>query len=325
VPIRPLVHVVAYLLLAAAPFAFGQLSNYYAEVLTTVAVFVILAASVDLVVGVAGQITLGHAAFFAIGAYSSAILTARYAVAPVVAIAAGMFLSALAAYLIGLAVLRLKGYYLAMATLGLTAVTFTLLVGVREWTGGAAGFGGIPRFRLAGFEFSDGRHYYLLVLAAAFLVVVAARTLLESAYGRALIAVHADEATATALGVDASRYKVSVFVFACALAALAGSLFAHHLRFIAPDDFTIAQSIHILVMAYLGGIGTIYGAALGAFTLQVLPEFVHHFKDYERLGTGVVLILVLAFFPGGLYGLVRGVGERMRLRRARLGEAAIGR
>jgi len=168
--------------------------------------------------------------------------------------------------------------------------------------GGAAGLGGIPRFRLAGFEFNDSRLYYLLVLAVALVVVAAGRALVESAYGRALIAVHADEATATALGVDTARYKVSVFVFACVLAALAGSLFAHHLRFIAPDDFTIAQSIHILVMAYLGGIGTIYGAALGAFALQVLPEFVHHFKDYERLGTGVVLMLVLAFFPSGLYG-----------------------
>ncbi len=315
--IRSIAHVGAYLLLAAAPFAFGSLSNYYAEVLTTVAVFVILAASVDLVVGVAGQITLGHAAFFAIGAYSSAILTVRHGVTAIVAAAAGMLLSALAAYLIGRAVLRLKGYYLAMATLGLTAVTFTLLVGLREWTGGAAGFGGIPRFRLFGFEFSDSRHYYLLVLAVMFLVITAARKLLESAYGRALIAVHADEATATALGVDVSRYKVSVFVFACALAALAGSLFAHHLRFIAPDDFTIGQSIHILVMAYLGGIGTIYGAALGAFVLQVLPEFVHHFKDYELLGTGVVLILVLAFFPGGLYGLVQSVIERLWPQRVR--------
>lgn len=113
-------------------------------------------------------------------------------------------------------------------------------------------------------------------------------------------------------------------MFACVLAALAGSLFAHHLRFIAPDDFTIAQSIHILVMAYLGGIGTIYGAALGAFTLQILPEFVHHFKDYERLGTGVVLMLVLAFFPGGLYGLVRRIGGLLPFRRAGLGKVELG-
>lgn len=308
---RRLVCLVALgLLLAVLPWAFGDMSHFSADILTGVAIFVILAVSADLVVGLAGLITLGHGAFFAIGAYSSAVLCTRYGLPPALGLVAGLVLGTLVAWGVGRAVLHLKGYYLAMATLGLTAVMVTLLMGARELTGGAAGMGGIPRFSLFGYTFSDSMQYYWLVLLVALAVIFGAKRLADSAYGRALIAIHGDEQTAAALGVDVARYKVSVFVLSCTLATLAGSLFAHHLRFIAPDDFTITQSIHILVMAFLGGIGTIYGAAMGATVLHVLPELVHQLKDYELLGTGLVLIVVLAFFPRGIYGLVLWLGKR---------------
>lgn len=310
---RLMIHLLAFVLLALLPLAFGQLSHFVADVMTGVAIFVILAVSADLVVGLAGLITLGHGAFFAIGAYSSAILTTRYGLPPVFALLAGLAASTLVSWVVGRAVLHLKGYYLAMATLGLTAVMVTLLMGARSWTGGAAGMGGIPRFSIASFQFADTHAYYLLILAAALLVVAAAKKLAGSAYGRALIAIHGDEQAATALGIDTARYKVSVFVLSCVLASLAGSFFAHHLRFIAPDDFTISQSIHILVMAFLGGIGSIYGAATGAVTLQALPELVHELRDYELLGTGLILIAVLVLFPRGLYGLAVQLGRKLGL------------
>lgn len=302
-----------FILLALLPLAFGQLSHFVADVMTGVAIFVILAVSADLVVGLAGLITLGHGAFFAIGAYSSAILSTRYGISPVFALLAGLVVSTCVSWVVGRAVLHLKGYYLAMATLGLTAVMVTLLMGTRSWTGGAAGMGGIPRFSIATFQFADTHVYYLLVLAVALLVIAFAKKLADSAYGRALIAIHGDEQTATALGIDTARYKVSVFVLSCVLASLAGSFFAHHLRFIAPDDFTISQSIHILVMAFLGGIGSIYGAAMGAVTLQALPELVHELRDYELLGTGLILIAVLVLFPRGLYGLCLQLGRKLGL------------
>lgn len=307
-------YVMAFAILGMAPWAFGDMSHYIADILTGVAIFVILAVSADLVVGLAGLITLGHGAFFAIGAYGSAILTARHGVTPLLGMGVGLAVGAAVAWVVGRAVLHLKGYYLAMATMGLTAVMVTLLMGARDITGGAAGLGGIPRFSLGGYVFQDSQMYYLLTLVIALGVVAGAKALADSAYGRALIAIHGDEQTAMALGVNAAKYKVSVFVLSCTLAALAGSLFAHHLRFIAPDDFTIAQSIHILVMAFLGGIGTIYGAALGAATLHVLPEMVFHFKDYELLGTGIVLILVLAFFPRGLFGMLQWGRRRLKIR-----------
>lgn len=294
-----------YIALTLLPLAFGSLADYYAEILTVVAVFAILAVSIDLVVGLAGQITLGHAAFFAVGAYGSAILTTRYGWPHLAAAAAAAAAASLVAYVVGRAVLHLRGYYLAMATLGLTGVVYTLLIGLRELAGGAAGMGGIPHLRIFGFVLDDPLHYYAVVLAVAVLVVCVCRRIARSAYGRALIAIHGDEETATALGIRVAQYKINVFVFAAALASIAGTLFAHHLRFIAPDDFTIGQSIHILVMAFLGGIGTVFGPVLGAVVLQLLPEFSHHFKDYQTLSTGLVLMLVLAFFPGGLYGLLR--------------------
>lgn len=307
---KPIAYVAVVVVLALLPWLFGSQANYCAGVFTIVALYAVLAVSADLLVGVAGQISLGHAAFFAIGAYVSAVTTTRYGLPPLVGVAAGLVIASLLAFVIGMAVLRLRGYYLAMATLGLTAVVYTILIGWRGMTGGAAGLGGIPRFSVAGFSFDQPIGYYWLVLVVATAVVALAKELVNSAYGRALIAIHGDERTATALGINVPRYKVSVFVLSSVLAALAGSLFAHQLRFIAPDDFTIGVSVHILVMAFLGGIGTIYGAVLGAALLELLPEFVNQLRDYELLGTGLILIVVLAFFPRGIMGLIDFVHAR---------------
>jgi branched-chain amino acid transport system permease protein len=308
---RNLWWLVLLLLIALFPATLGRISPYYNTVLILVGIYVILAVSLDLLIGFAGQISVGHAAFFAMGAYTSGILTTRYAMSPFFALICGLFTSGLVAWGIGRAVLRLKGYYLAMATLGLNAVIVKLITGFVSFTGGASGLLNIPPFHIFGLTLQDHRYYYYFVWGVVILVITSCLALAKSPFGSALIAIHSDEEAASTLGIDCPRYKLHVFVIASMFAGLAGSLFAHFMGFIAPDDFDIFTSILILVMLFLGGVGTIYGAALGAVFLKLLPEVTYGFQDYELFLHGLILILVLIFMPKGLLGILINVKNRL--------------
>jgi branched-chain amino acid transport system permease protein len=294
---------VLLLLIALFPATVGRISPYYNTVLILVGIYVILAVSLDLLIGFAGQISVGHAAFFAIGAYTSGILTTRYAMSPSLALVCGLFTSGLVAWGIGRSVLRLKGYYLAMATLGLNAVIVKLITGFVSFTGGASGLLNIPPFHFIGLTFQDHHYYYYFVWGVVILVITSCLALAKSPFGSALIAIHSDEEAASTLGIDCPRYKLQVFVIASMFAALAG--------FIAPDDFDIFTSILILVMLFLGGVGTVYGAALGAVFIKLLPEVTYGFQDYELFVHGFILILILIFMPRGLLGIVTNVKNRV--------------
>jgi branched-chain amino acid transport system permease protein len=276
-----------------------------------VGIYIILAVSLDLMVGFAGQISVGHAAFFAIGAYTSGILTAKHSVSPSIALLCGLFVSGLVAWGIGRAVLRLKGYYLAMATLGLNAVIVKLITGFASITGGASGLLNIPPFHIFGLTLQDHTYYYYFVWGVVILVTTCCLALTKSPFGSTLIAIHSDEEAASTLGIDCPRYKLHVFVISSMFAGVAGSLFAHFMGFIAPDDFDIFTSILILVMLFLGGVGTIYGAALGAIFLKLLPEVTYSFQEYELFLHGLILILVLIFMPKGLLGILTNVKNRL--------------
>jgi branched-chain amino acid transport system permease protein len=283
------------------------MSPYYNTVLILVGIYVILAVSLDLLIGFAGQISVGHAAFYAMGAYTSGILTAKHSISPSFALLCGLFVSGLAAWGIGRAVLRLKGYYLAMATLGLNAVIVKLITGFASITGGASGLLNIPPFQIFGLTLQDHTYYYYFVWGVVILVISCCLALAKSPFGSALIAIHSDEEAASTLGIDCPKYKLHVFVISSMFAGVAGSLFAHFMGFIAPDDFDIFTSILILVMLFLGGVGTIYGAALGAAFLKLLPEVTYRFQTYELFFHGLILILVLIFMPKGLLGILANV------------------
>jgi branched-chain amino acid transport system permease protein len=299
------------LFIALFPVTLGRISPYYNTVLILVGIYVILAVSLDLLIGFAGQISVGHAAFFALGAYTSGILTARHSIAPPIALLGGLFVSGLVAWGIGRAVLRLKGYYLAMATLGLNAVIVKLITGFASITGGASGLLNIPPFQIFGLTLQDHTYYYYFVWAIVILVVLSCLGLANSPFGSALIAIHSDEEAASTLGIDCPKYKLHVFVISSMLAGVAGSLFAHFMGFIAPDDFDIFTSILVLVMLFLGGVGTIYGAALGAAFLKLLPEVTYRFQTYELFFHGLILVLVLIFMPRGLFGILTDVKNRL--------------
>jgi branched-chain amino acid transport system permease protein len=281
------------------------LQNYVSGVLIFVGIYVLLAVSLGMLVGFAGQISLGHAAFFGIGAYTSGILTSQYGWPAVPAMLVGAVLAGLVAAVVGRAVLNLKGYYLAMATLGLGAVVNALLIGGDQITGGASGLRDIPPFDLFGIVFEKRLHYYYLVWAIVLAVVALCHAIAASPYGRALFALHEDERIAAALAVDSARYKREIFILASMIAAVAGSLLAHHMQFIAPADFDLFTSIHVLVMVFLGGAATVIGPVVGAIFLKLLPEVTAHLHDYELLINGAILVIVVAFVPQGLSGLFR--------------------
>lgn len=289
--------------LAAFPVMAGDTSAFYCGVLTIVGIYVILVVGLDLLMGYAGQLSVGHAAFFALGAYSSAILTTKCGFSPLAALLAGLVVSGSVAWLLGRPLLGLKEYYLAMATLAFNVIVVTLITGLEKFTGGGMGLGGIPDFRLWGLSLSDPVHYYYFVMIVVFLVIAAGLAVVRSPFGKILLAVHSDEEAAGHFAINCASYKTRIFVFAAVLASLAGSLFAHHLRFIAPTDFSIMTSISLIVMTFLGGIGTIIGPALGAAFLKLLPEITYYFHDYEILFEGVILIVILIFLPKGFYGL----------------------
>lgn len=208
---------------------------YVLSVLSYCGIYVILAVGLDLLMGFTGQISVGHASFFAVGAYVSAIATTKYGLSPVSATLLGMVLSGCLAYLIGRPILALKEYYLAMATLALNEIVLSLIIGLEGITGGASGLRDIPSYSIFGVSFGNPLAYYFLIWAIALGVIGIVLSIVNSPVGRALIAIHSDEIAASASGIDSTEYKTRIFALVNSFAALAGSLYAHSMGFIAPS------------------------------------------------------------------------------------------
>jgi len=294
-------------------------NNYWLSILVFVAIYTILAVGLNLLMGYAGQISLGHAAFFGIGAYSSAILTTQWHWSPWLALVCGLLLTALVALLIGIPCLRLRGHYLAMATLGFGWIVFIVM---KQWsavTQGTSGIESIPKLAIGTLVFdSDIRHYYL-VWGIAILVLVISANLVNSRIGRALRAVHGSEMAAAALGVDIARSKIQVFVLSAVYAALAGSLYAHVVNFINPTTFGFHISVSLVVMVVIGGMASIWGAPLGAASITLLIEWLRNlpFKDIDVIAHGLILILVMIFMPGGVVCGLQDIIQRVLRRKIR--------
>ncbi len=288
--------------------------SYWIHVLVIIGTYVIAASGVDLVVGFAGQLSLCQAAFFALGAYASAILTTTYHVDPLLALLAGMVFTGCVAYLVGAPVLRLKGYYLAIATLGFGLIIQSCLVTLAQYTGGPDGFRDIVPLRMAGYVFKTDAQYYYPIWTVAMLILLFTRNLVRSKVGRALLALRADDVAASAMGVDIGRYKVQAFVLSAMYASLAGSLYAHSNRFISPQMADLSGSVEMIIMAVLGGIRTVFGVLIGAAIMKSLPELLESFMDYQVVVTGAILIALLLYMPQGLIGVVRAVVARFRRR-----------
>jgi branched-chain amino acid transport system permease protein len=284
--------------LAALPFLLGN--DYYLTVLIVGGLNAMLTLGLCLLMGYAGQVSLGHAAFYGMAAYATGILTAtwRWPVPAAMAAAIGLVIGV--ASLIAVPTLRLKGHYLAMGTLGFGLIVYIIFNEATGLTGGPSGLTGIPKLSIAGWAPGSDRGMFYLVWAVVLLLLLAAQNLVRSRIGRALRAIHASETAAASLGVDTQRYKTAVFVLSAGYAAVAGVLYAHYITFVSPGSFGFQASVQLVTMVVLGGMGSLWGAVAGALFLTVLPEALRAIEDYDILIYGALLILCMRFLPGGL-------------------------
>ena len=289
----------AVLALCIALLPLGFSNNYYYEVAILVGLNAIICVGLNLLIGYAGQISLGHAGFFGLGAYGSAILTARYGWPPLAALAVVTPGVAALAFLIGRPILRLKGHYLAMATLGMGVIISIVIATEDRWTGGPDGMS-VPPFALLGFTLQGERAWYWVVGGCLLLAVWLAMNLIESPVGRALRALHGSEVGAEVAGIDSARAKLTVFVVSAVYASLAGSLAGHYSGFITPAKVSFFHSIELVTMVVFGGMASVFGAVAGAAVLTMLPQFLTLFKEYETVVFGAVMIGTMIFMPRGL-------------------------
>lgn len=282
-------------------------NKYYISMMLVVGFYTLIVIGLGLLMGYAGQISLGHAAFYGLGAYTSGVLTTKYLINPWLAMLYGLFLTAIIAYIIGVPSLKLKGHYLAMATLGFGEIMYIVFNELSVLTGGPSGLVGIPYLSIGKFTFNTDLRLYCIVWPIIIICIILILNIVNSRVGRALRAIHGSETAAICMGVNVSKYKVQIFILSALLASLAGSFYAHFVTFLSPSSFGFMQSVMFAVMVVIGGMTEIWGAALGALILTVLPEYLHVFHDYEILIFGITLIIILILMPKGLFiGLFDG-------------------
>jgi branched-chain amino acid transport system permease protein len=306
-------------ILLALPYVLGN--PYLVRIATMIGIYVVLASSLNLIIGFTGMYSLGHGAFYGIGAYASAILALNLHWPFWVTMPLAGLLTALVGAFLGLATLRLRQTFLVFGTLAFGEIVRILIMNWPSLTRGPMGIPGIPIPAIFGFPLKNFAHYYFLVLAFAALVIFAIRRLYYSRVGRAWVAIREDEVAAATMGVRVFGYKVLAFTISCLFTGLAGAFYGHFVRYVSADQFGMNESFLILTMVALGGTGSIVGPVIGAFILMLIPEVFRFLNEFRMVFYGVILILVIVVKPEGLAG-VKGLfmpatgGPRFRLRRA---------
>jgi branched-chain amino acid transport system permease protein len=291
-PLVPLAVIVLSL-----PLAFP--SAYYFRVAALVYIFAIAAIGLNLLMGFAGQVSLGHAGFMGIGAYAVAIGPVRFGLSPLISFIVGAGLSALIAFVVGRPILRLKGHYLAVATLGFGVLLAIVFGNEAQWTGGPDGIS-VQHLVLFSWPIRGAEAWYWF-LAANFLISAAlAFNLIDSPTGRALRAIHDSEVAARMLGIDVARQKLAIFVVSAVYASVAGSYLALLNGFITPEVSGFLRSIELVAMVVLGGMGSVIGSVVGAAVLVILPQALTLFHDYEHAMLGFVVMAVMVFLRRGI-------------------------
>jgi len=272
-------------------------------------IYIILALGLNVVVGFAGLLNLGFVAFYAIGAYTYALLNTKFGFGFWSALPFCMALTSAAGFLLAIPALRLRGDYLAIVTLGFGEIVRLILNNWDSVTRGPNGISGISRPLILSFSMGSLISYYYLVLVFVLLTLFITKRVYSSKIGRAWIALREDEIAASIVGIDTTKYKLYAFAFGAFWAGLAGAVFAGKMQFVSPESFTFMESVLILCMVILGGLGSITGVILGAFILVLLPEILREVQLYRMLALGIGLVLLMVFRPQGLLG---GKGVSLR-------------
>ncbi len=260
--------------------------------------------------GYAGQVSLGHGAFAGLGGYIAVILSSNYELSPLFSIFISVITMAILAFIISKPILRLKGHYLAMATLGVGVIISIFLNAEDELTGGSDGMS-VDSFSIFGYEFTDNLQWYILCAVLLVFTIWMFTNLVDSPFGRVLKSIQGSEKAANSVGINVSHYKSIVFVISVVIATISGSLYAFFSGFISPAEASFSHSIELVVMVVLGGLGRIYGAIIGAVILTILPQLLTSFEDYQTLIYGAIIIFIMIFMPKGIASLFNDMKRRL--------------
>lgn len=293
-----------------------SLGGFYLYLGTFIAIYAIGALSLQVMVGLAGQLSLGHAAFVGIGAYVTVLLQKNLAVPFPLAALAGTVASALAGLLMAQLV-RLSGIYFKVATFGFGVIVYQIMTNWATMTGGHTGLRGIPPITFFAFDIKTRQELFVLVACTLTLVYFILVKLTQGSFGRALRAIGQNERAAQSVGIPTVRYRMIVIVIGSAIAGLGGSFLPQLLKFLNPESFTWHESLLFLIMIALGGFGSLPGAVIGAAILTILPEYLRDFAEYKMFVYGIVLLLAMMFMPKGLVGLFAGLWRKLPIHGAR--------
>jgi branched-chain amino acid transport system permease protein len=276
------------------------ISNAYEyDVAIRIAMNAMVVIGLNLLIGYTGQISLGHAGFYGIGAYATAILTTHFGWSPVSALLAGAAAAGATSYVMAPPILKLRGHYLAMATLGLGVIISIVITNEARFTGGPDGMA-VPPFAVFNFEIAGERTWYWLISVLLIVVTWLALNLVDSPAGRALQAIHGSEIAAQVVGIDTTEAKVRIFVISAIFASVMGSLSAHYTGFVTPGLAGFFHSIELVTMVVLGGMASVFGSIVGALLLTVLPQWLSTFEGWETVAFGGILMSTMIFLPKGI-------------------------
>ncbi len=282
----------------------------YTELAINIGLSTMVTVGLCMLMGYTGQVSLGQMAFFGVGAYVSAILSTDHGIDPWVGMMIAATATGVIAFVLG-PIFRLRGDYLALATLAVGFIVWKLAVVLVEYTGGQDGMTGIPYFSIGGFEFDSDFRRYFLVWGFCAAILLISQNIVKSRTGRALRAIHSNEAAAESIGINVNAFKIKIFVLSAVYASLAGSLFAHHRIHVSPEYFHPLESVEIVVMAVIGGLASIGGAIFGAGTIHILnDELLVDFGTWQDAIAGLILIVILIFMPLGLFVSLRMAYDR---------------
>ncbi len=295
-------------ILIIAPFFFQN--DFYYEIAIVSLLNSLICIGLNMLMGYAGQVSLGHGAFAGLGGYIAVILGSNYGISPLFSIFIAVVTMAIFAFIISKPILKLKGHYLAMATLGVGIIISIVLNVEDELTGGSDGMS-VDSFTIFGYEFTNSLQWYVLCAVLLVFTIWMFTNLINSPFGRVLRSIQGSEKAANSVGINVSHYKSIVFVISVVIATIAGSLYAFFSGFISPDEASFSHSIELVVMVVLGGLGRIYGAIIGAVILTILPQFLTSFEDYQTLIYGAIIIFVMIFMPKGIASLYDDIKRRL--------------
>jgi len=305
----------AFLAVMAVAWSVPLLAGgFYLYIGTVVAIYAIAALGLQIMVGLAGQLSLGHAAFFGVGAYTTILLEKNASVGFLPAALAGALVAGFFGLLMA-QLIRLSGVYFKIATFGFGIIVYQAIANTTWLTGGHVGIRGIPNIVIWGIEFSSRRDLFILEMIALTIVYVLLLRLCRGRIGRAFLAIGQNEDAARSVGIPTNAYRMAVITLGCAIAGLAGSFLPHLMRFVSPESFSWHESLIMLIMITIGGLGSFSGAIIGAAVLIIVPELLRDLAEYKMFAYGMLLVLCMMLMPAGISGGLLNIGHRVAGRR----------